>query len=593
MAEKIFLEVSVGGKGLRSVRSVSIVQAIFGHHSFEVVVPSDSIEANAKTLFDKLPELIGKAMVIDWESGSFKEKSEGTDKSTFKGVVTNVSVNGQQKDHLLVTLSGKSPTILSDAAPNSDTYADLGLKELYDKANGSNLTSETKAEVNLTFKGKIPFAIQYDETDFDFMCRMMHEHGEWFYYDGLKVRLGLADGPKINLGPQRVHSLDFTFCATQPPPALSAWNYLADSVVVVKGADPNHADPTAAKVQKRSRDLYPAGDDNEVNQPFPSYADGEQLQPKQEDLQALMDRARQARANETHRIVGSCDIAEMQLGSTLKLDGFAYGGEYVVTQVTHSCSGKDNYQNFFQAVPAGAGIPASVQVARPRIESTRAHVTDNKDPEKLGRVKVKFEWGDAESPWLRVVWPHAGKDRGFYFVPEKDDEVLVGFEQGRERSPYVIGSLYNGQNAQPDQYSGENDLKIIRTRSGNEVIFDDTGIITIRNEANTIELNCEGDGTLTVQTKGNMILKSDKDMTLEAGGAMKMTSTKEFTVDSGKDLKLAAQAAMELKTMANATIKATGNVEIGATGQLKLKGMTSELSASAMIEVKGAMVKIN
>ena len=223
----------------------------------------------------------------------------------------------------------------------------------------------------------------------------------------------------------------------------------------------------------------------------------------------------------------------------------------------------------------------------------RAKVTDNKDREKLGRVRVKFAWGEAESPWLRVLWPHAGKNRGFYFVPEKDDEVLVGFEQGRERSPYVIGSLYNGMNTQPDQFNDDNELKIIRTRSGNEIIFDDAGKIIIRNKANTIELDCDGDGTLTVQTDGAMVLKSGKDMTIEAGGALKMTSSKEFTVDSGSELKLAAQSAMELKTMANATIKATGNVEVGATGQLALKGATSELSASAMTQVKGALAKIN
>lgn len=593
MAEKIFLEVSVGGQALRSVRSVNIVQTIFGHHSFEVVVPSDVIEAKSDALFDKLPDLIGKPMLIDWESGSFKEKSQGTDRSSFKGVVMDVSVNGQRKDHLLVTLTGKSPTILMDAAPNSETYADVGLKELCDLANGSNLKDEIKTTDNLTFKGKLPFAVQFAETDFDFMCRMMHEHGEWFYYDGQKIQLGLANGPALKLGPQRAHSLDFAFSATQPTPMLNAWDYLKNKSVEVVGSDPKHADGTATKVHGRSKELYPAGGGKDVGQPFPSYADGEKNQPKEDELKSLMDRARQGRANETHRVIGSSDLAEIQLGCTIELEGFAYSGKYVVTQVTHACSGKDNYQNFFQAVPEGAGIPSTVQVMQPRIESTRAKVTDNKDPEKLGRVRVKFAWGEAESPWLRVLWPHAGKDRGFYFVPEKDDEVLVGFEQGRERSPYVIGSLYNGMNAQPDQFNDDNELKIIRTRSGNEIIFDDAGKIIIRNKANTIELDCDGDGKLTVQTDGAMVLKSGKDMTIEAGGALKMTSSKEFTVDSGSELKMAAQSAMELKTMANATIKATGNVEVGATGQLALKGATSELSASAMTQVKGALVKIN
>jgi len=211
----------------------------------------------------------------------------------------------------------------------------------------------------------------------------------------------------------------------------------------------------------------------------------------------------------------------------------------------------------------------------------------------MGRVRVTFEWGDAESPWLRMITPHAGKDRGFYFVPEVGDEVLVGFELGRDRSPYVIGSLYNGKNAQPDQFSDKDDIKIIRTRSGNEVIFDDTGVITIRNEKNTIELNCESDGTLTVKTDGELVLKAGKDLTLEAGGAVKMTAGKEFSVSAGQDFKVAANGNAEVKATGNATLKANGKTEVTAAGQLILKGATSELSASALTQVKGALVKIN
>ncbi|MBK9418965.1 MAG: hypothetical protein IPN62_17210 [Flavobacteriales bacterium] len=593
MPEKIFLKVSVNDKELLSVRSVNVVQTIFGHHTFEVVVPSASIEAKADQLFDKLPNLIGETILIDWETSLSKEKSQGTDRSAFKGIVMDVSVSGQQKDHLLVTLTGKSPTILMDSAPNSDTYAKVGLKELYDKANSGNLTEKLRAEDHLTFKGKLPFVVQYNETDFDFICRIMHEHGEWFYYDGQKIRLGISDAPPLNLGPQRVQSLDFTFSTTPPSPTLSAWDYLANKKVEIQGAKPSHPDGISSKVLKRSNELYPAGADKSVNQPFPSYAEGEDDQPDRAGIKSLMDRVRQGHANDTHRIMGSSDLAEMQVGATVKLDGFAYSGEYIVTQVTHSCRGRDNYQNYFQAVPSGASVPASLRMTAPHIESSRAKVVDNKDPKKLGRVRVEFEWGEARSPWLRTVWPHAGKDRGFYFVPEVDDEVIVGFEMGRARAPYVIGSLYNGENGQPGQFNDKNELKIIRTRSGNEVIFDDTGIITIRNNKNKIELNCKSDGTLTIQTDGELVLKAGKDIQLEAGGAVKMVSGKEFSIKSGKDLKVAANANVELKAMANATLKATGNASVEATGQLVLKGTTSELSASAMTQVKGALVKIN
>lgn len=387
MAEKIFLKVSVNDKELLSVRSVNVVQTIFGHHSFEVVVPSASIEPKSDQLFDKLPDLIGETILIDWETSLSKKESKGTDRSSFKGIVMDVSVSGQQKDHMLVTITGKSPTILMDSAPNSDTYAEVGLKELYDQANGSNLSEKLKAEDHLTFKEKLPFVVQYNETDFDFMCRIMHEHGEWFYYDGQKIRLGISDAPALNLGLQRVQSLDFTFSTTQPPPTLSAWDYLANEKVELQGAEPSHSDSIASKILKKSDELYPAASDKNVNHPFPSFADGEEGQPKRDTIRATMDRMRQGQANDTHKIVGSSDLAEIQVGATIKLDGFAHSGEYVVTQVTHTCRGRDNYQNYFQAVPSGASIPASIRIASPRIESSRATVVLNEDPEKLGRVR--------------------------------------------------------------------------------------------------------------------------------------------------------------------------------------------------------------
>ena len=79
-------------------------------------------------------------------------------------------------------------------------------------------------------------------------------------------------------------------------------------------------------------------------------------------------------------------------------------------------------------------------------------VTNNQDPEKLGRIKVKFPWlsDEDESNWARIITPMAGDDRGMFFLPEVDDEVLVAFEQGDMRFPFVLGSLWNGQDKPPE-----------------------------------------------------------------------------------------------------------------------------------------------
>ena len=79
-------------------------------------------------------------------------------------------------------------------------------------------------------------------------------------------------------------------------------------------------------------------------------------------------------------------------------------------------------------------------------------VTDLDDPEGLGRVRLSFPWldPDTDSGWARMLRPMAGKDRGFYYMPERDDEVLVAFEHGDIRVPYVLGALYNRNDDPPD-----------------------------------------------------------------------------------------------------------------------------------------------
>jgi uncharacterized protein involved in type VI secretion and phage assembly len=127
-------------------------------------------------------------------------------------------------------------------------------------------------------------------------------------------------------------------------------------------------------------------------------------------------------------------------------------------------------------------------------------VTNLDDPDSLGRVKVKYPWlkDDSESPWARLMSFMAGNDMGGVFRPQVNDEVLVLFEHGDVRFPYVIGALWNGKDAMPSERGtdSDNNVRMIKSRSGHKVLLDDTSgseKVTVTDKAgNTIELSSSG-----------------------------------------------------------------------------------------------------
>jgi phage baseplate assembly protein V len=216
-----------------------------------------------------------------------------------------------------------------------------------------------------------------------------------------------------------------------------------------------------------------------------------------------------------------------------------------------------------------------------------AIVTDNKDPEKLGRVKIKFPLreGQLQTDWVRVATLMGGNQMGSLFLPEVNDEVLVAFLMGRLDQPVVIGSLWN-KKQQPPDFNDKNDIRKIKTKSGHEITFDDTS----------------GSGTVTLKTsKGHNITISDKDKKITVETQDKQQS---LTLDeSGKKATLKVGSASTLEMNAQGDVKLTGSksvtvkgaqvkVEADATLTLQSNGML-EVKASGILALKGSMVKIN
>lgn len=246
-------------------------------------------------------------------------------------------------------------------------------------------------------------------------------------------------------------------------------------------------------------------------------------------------------------------------------------------------------------------------------------VTDNKDPKKLGRVKVKYPWllNDAESKegaqsfWARIVMPMAGLERGLSLLPEVGDEVLVGFEHGDIHAPYVIGSLWNGVDKPPPEKEkdDDNNLRMFTSRNGNKVIFDDTNgkerivvqdklgknkiviqdtimifndqakelkdltpdkaQLTINAASNPVQITVGKDQDLTLEATGNIILKNaDKDFTIEC---------KNFTLNASENVKVEAKTKLDIESDKIA-LKGKSGMDLKCSSGVKVNSSSLEVS---------------
>lgn len=204
-------------------------------------------------------------------------------------------------------------------------------------------------------------------------------------------------------------------------------------------------------------------------------------------------------------------------------------------------------------------------------------VTNNKDPDGLGRIKVKFPWlsQTEESYWARVLSPMAGNDRGIYFLPEVDDEVLVAFEQGNMSLPYILGALWNGKDKPPFQNNdGKNNLRAIKSRSGHQIVLDDTegeekiiiqdktgkNQIIINSQENQMDIKVEKD--LTIEAKGKIILKSsDDDVSIECKN-LSIKTQQNYQLEVGTNCKIKAKSKYELEAQSGLDIKCSSGVKI-------------------------------
>lgn len=216
-------------------------------------------------------------------------------------------------------------------------------------------------------------------------------------------------------------------------------------------------------------------------------------------------------------------------------------------------------------------------------------VTNNKDPESLGRVKLKLPIRECENEtdWVRIAMPMSGNQMGTFFLPEVNDEVLVAFNEGDIRQPFVIGSLWNSQQKPPETNSdGKNNIRKIKSRCGHMITMDDT----------------EGSEKISIASKSGMAVEMDEKTSKIT---IKDKDGKDTIVIDGTSQKVSVKAGMSFDvTCGGCSLKldgASNSIEIKSGLSLKIEakmidikaGANMNIESSGILNAKGAMVKIN
>ncbi len=628
------IQVTINGDSFRDFTQVNIVQNLYKTGEFTLACRFDALENPDEFLLEQSQKFLGKQIVIKAKAKEYNE-DEVKESLVFRGIITGVSGSKTgMADGNRIILSGYSPEILLNRKPNSRAFLDKTLKDVVNEVLKPYDAMLLNPRVDPRNKHKFSYIVQYEESDLEFLRRLSVRYGEWFYYTGDKLVFGELQKESVDMTIGiDTDELNYSLNIEPLKFSLYTWEVLnhksheykykaetADSELTSYGKS---ARKVAFDVfHEEGIDYYEHLNLEEASVKDVLEAAGE-LQAKADALRLTEIRGRSRNSFAKIGYAGSFKAVKETEQGTVDY------GENIFTEINHSLDNLLNYRNVFSAIPGTANIPGNsnpycIRRAYPQL----AEVKDNKDPEKLGRIRVRFSWmaKGQMSPWLNITTPYVHKSCGFYFVPSINSAVLISFEGGDIEKPYCHGAFFDKDACPDEKWTGnynQNDAKIhaIRTKSGNTIEFHDSEgsekiVIYDKGKQNQVILNSPGNrlslhsGFETHITAKGMasISLGDKEKPEEnevvvwlqedfiniesKKGNIEISSDKSVGVRAmqgtiylqGKKIVLDASESVEIK---GPMIKMEGQASA------EVKAATVKVDGSAMTEIKGGIVKIN
>ena len=562
----VYCLLSSNGKDFLAKESykVELHQYNCQHDTFTIETPEDSFDAFNEYIMEHSRDLLGQPLTI-------KFYQYGEVVQHFSGIITRIYCKRQTGGgYGTLYISGNAPSILLDQGKACRSYEHKTLKEIIASVGeGYDNSAQVDSSAGVNTTRVLPYTVQYNESDYDFICRLANLYGEYFYYDGSKLIFGNKLQETIDLG-ENLNLIDEDFNLEMKPQDFEYINYAIDRAEVYrKDAESASCEyknnPIQTDAKNASKKLF-----KKIPQ---KYHSATSLEQSDIDLEEVVRQERDLRELSL-KVTGRSRDPRLRMNTFACLtDINAHAMEtYRVIKISHYHSGM-NYENSFEAIPM-MRTPADYNAeAFPKAEQQPAIVKDNNDPQGMGRVRVQFFWqkGDELSPWIRMIQPYAGSGKGFYFIPEIGEEVMVDFENGNAERPFVLGAHYNGE--AKSGYSPT--TKAIHTQSGTKILLNDAeGSVRIEDASHNI-YEMDGKGNINLYAPNNICMNAGKNFDLSVGNNL------NFTVGGQATMQILQQMLLETPLMKQivANYEARlGNALLSSDNQMKIEAKETNVA---------------
>lgn len=604
MEKKLIAEINIEGKEITHFASFTLKQAFNEHHYFELRFNHDQMGAPGLISLDDSRDFVGKTL-----TASFGHSPESM--QNFIGLVAKIQLSQSHGYHGVLIVSGYSPTILIDRGPDLGSYLDKDLNTIVKLATKDTPANDLKIVAKSSRTEAIDYIIQYKESDFAFLNRLSAEYHEWFFYDGKQLNFGKPDAQKeIALFYGRdVQEMQYAMEIAPIKNKRFAYNPKQDEILLSESIGKVDGPPDLSHAVKASNLTY----SKTFNQPALIRVDNGN------DIKNLVENEEKANVSELLKVTAKGDNAGLSIGGIAEITmslrkELAFTteslGKFLITSINHHIDENGKYHNTFEGKVSTTERLLVKKVQKPQPDLQLANVIDNNDPQGQGRIKVQFKWEcltNDVTEWLRVVTPSAGigdrgNNRGYFAIPEIDDQVMIAFEEGNIARPVVMGSMYHSANVDSSPLI-KNHLKSIITRSGHLVEFDDdantqgikitdihNNIIHIDTKGNNITITALENMTLNCK---NMQINVQENMDVQVGQNQSTNAGKDIATTAGNNYSLSAVGDVS-ETSNNRTELATKDFKRTADTSNEIASEISMFSAKENMTIQsGKIVELN